>query len=85
MTGMSMLRFIDSGLSPDDVRHLVDTFHDRIQVHPVLGAVFNDVVEDRDEHKARGMQMGRGLEAGAAHEFGIPVLPARTGTTSDAG
>lgn len=147
---MSMLRFIDSGLSPDDVGHLVDTFYDRIQIHPVLGPIFNDVVEDWDEHKARltsfwcsvalgarsyrgnplakhqplpidsdhfqqwlalwqqttrdvlqadvaeqmlayaeriarGMQMGMGLESRPGRDFGIPVMPARTGTTSNAG
>ncbi len=73
MACMSMLRFIDSGLSPDDVRELVGTFYDRIQVHPVLGPIFNDVVEDWDEHKARLTSFWCSVALGARSYRGNPL------------
>lgn len=73
MGRMSMLRFIDSGLSPEDIRRLVDTFYDRIQVHPVLGPVFNDVVGDWDEHKTRLTSFWCSVALGARSYRGNPL------------
>ena len=39
-------------LTTDNVAALIDTFYNRIQVHPHLGPVFNAAVHDWDEHKA---------------------------------
>ncbi|HET8941212.1 MAG TPA: group III truncated hemoglobin [Rudaea sp.] len=53
LANMGMLHSIENELTPDRIAVLVDTFYDRIQVHPVLGPIFNDVVSDWGAHKQR--------------------------------
>lgn len=40
-----------SQLDETRIAHLVDCFYDKVSADPLLGAVFNPVVEDWDEHK----------------------------------
>lgn len=70
---MSMLQSIEYGLTPDQVKTLVDTFYDRIQDHPVLGPVFNDVVTDWDEHKQRLTSFWCSVALGARSYRGNPL------------
>jgi len=56
MTRMNQAAHDDSPVMPDlpgseQLAALVDTFYDRIQVHPDLGPVFNAAVHDWPEHK----------------------------------
>ncbi len=44
----------DIGISEEYVSTLVDTFYGKVQVHPELGPVFNNVIQDRwPEHLSK--------------------------------
>lgn len=43
----------DAGIDEDLIRRQVHTFYGRVRLDPVLGPVFNDAVEDWDEHLAK--------------------------------
>lgn len=84
LANMSVLQTIESELSPDQIRILVDTFYDRIQVHPVLGPIFNAVVTDWDAHKQRLTSFWCSVALGARSYRGNPLamhlpLPINTG------
>ena len=70
---MSMLQSIERGLDAGQVKVLVDTFYDRIQVHPVLGPIFNAVVSDWDEHKQRLTSFWCSVALGARSYRGNPL------------
>ena len=50
---MSSLQPDRSSLNEAAIAQLVDCFYAKVQQHPVLGPVFNDVVHDWPEHKRR--------------------------------
>ena len=68
-----MLHTIEDELTPDQIRILVDTFYDRIQVHPVLGPIFNDVVTDWSAHKQRLTSFWCSVALGARSYRGNPL------------
>lgn len=70
---MSMLRAEQGNLTPDHIRNLVDTFYDRIQLHPLLGPVFNAIVTDWDEHRQRLTSFWCSVALGARSYHGNPL------------
>ena len=41
------------GIDEEMIRRQVHTFYGRVRLHPVLGPVFNDAIQDWDEHLAK--------------------------------
>lgn len=42
-----------AGVDEDVIRVQVHTFYGRVREHPVLGPIFNDAIDDWDEHLAK--------------------------------
>ncbi len=70
---MSSMQSIELGLTAARIRLLVDTFYDRIQVHPDLGPVFNEVVSDWDAHRQRLTAFWCSVALGARSYRGNPL------------
>lgn len=70
---MSTLQSDETVLTAAQVRTLVDTFYDKIQVHPLLGPVFNGVVADWDAHKQRLTSFWCSVALGARTYRGNPL------------
>lgn len=66
---MSFAKSNSSGLNEATIAHLVDCFYDKVQQHPVIGPVFNEVVRDWPEHKRRltAFWCSVALRAGSYH------------------
>ena len=61
------------GLTEVGIRLLVDTFYDRIQVHPDLGPVFEEAVSDWHAHRQRLTQFWCSVALGARSYRGNPL------------
>jgi len=60
-------------LDAADIVRLVDRFYDRVQVDPVLGPVFNPVVEDWDDHKRTLVAFWSSIALGTKTYRGNPM------------
>lgn len=73
------------GIDETFISTLVETFYDRVRVHPVLGPVFSDAVEDWDEHLPRMKDFWSSVALNSGRYGGkpVPVHQALTGVGRD--
>lgn len=61
------------GVDEAFISTLVDTFYERVRVHPYLGPVFNGAVEDWPEHLAKLKQFWESVALNAGAYSGRPM------------
>lgn len=62
--------------TPEDIRLLVDTFYTRVQMNPVLGPIFHQVIQNRwPEHLEKMYSFWETLLLGAHSYTGSPFPP----------
>ncbi len=61
------------GIDEAFISRLVDTFYERVRVHPHLGPIFNDVVDDWPDHLAKLKQFWESVALNAGAYSGRPM------------
>jgi len=64
-------------LHETDIARLVDRFYDRVQADPMLGPVFNPVVEDWEDHKRTLVSFWSSIMLGTRAYRGNPMAAHR--------
>lgn len=73
------------GIDEAFISTLVETFYDRVRVHPVLGPIFSDAVEDWDAHLPRMKDFWSSVALNSGRYGGkpVPVHQALSGVSRD--